>query len=110
MVDEVKLINLGKSGQRLELIKSLPSNIYQENEGDFFESAKVEGNGELENMADLEIRMIRPDEGLKLARCFYRVYGYTYGPNYVYFPERLKSLIESGRLVSAALLTSMEKL
>ncbi len=101
VVDEVKLINLGKSGQRLELIKSLPSNIYQENEGDFFGSAKVEENGELENMADLEIRMIRPDEGLNLARCFYRVYGYTYGPNYVYFPDRLKSLIESGRLVSA---------
>ena len=101
VVDEVKLINLGKSGQRLELIKSLPSKIYDERDGDLLESGQTEEDSRLENVEDLEIRMIRSDEGLKLARCFYRVYGYTYGPNYVYFPERLKSLIESGRLVSA---------
>lgn len=101
VVDEVKLVNLGKSGQRFELIKSLPYEIYQEPDSDLLKAVlTIEDNG-LENAADLEIRMIRSYEGLKLARCFYRVYGYTYGLNYVYVPDHLKALIESGRLVSA---------
>ncbi|MGC8602766.1 MAG: GNAT family N-acetyltransferase [Desulfomonilaceae bacterium] len=95
-IDRVNLINRGKSGQRIELIKKLPSKIYEvERVGDLLGNEATVGNSE-----EFEIRTIGPDEGLKLSRCFYRVYGYSYGPSYVYYPDRLKSLIESGRLVS----------
>ncbi len=106
-VDDVNLINLGKTGQRLELIKILPSSVYGE---DHFGDPGLDMPKDIsasEVPEDLEIRMIRPDEGLKLARCFYRVYGYTYGPSYVYFPDRLKSLIESGIIVSVGAFDSL---
>jgi len=50
--------------------------------------------------------LIKSSEGLKLSRCFFRVYGYTYGPGYVYDPELLKSLVEEGLLVSAVAIDS----
>lgn len=100
-VDEVRLVNLGKSGQRLELIRTLPTPIYEEATDESLPADTTTSVVPLDDYRNLEIRMIRPDEGLKLARCFYRVYGYSYGPNYVYYPDRLKSLIEEGLLVSA---------
>ncbi|MCL5125349.1 MAG: GNAT family N-acetyltransferase [Deltaproteobacteria bacterium] len=100
-IDRVNLINRGKEGQSLELIKILPTvmcdfELSEELSGNSTEKIPVLGHAE-----DLDIRMIRPDEGVRLARCFYRVYGYTYGPRYVYSPDLLNILIESGKLVSA---------
>lgn len=100
-VDEVRLVNLGKSGQRLELIKTLPTPIYKDTDVEEHPDETAKPPASLDDYRNLEIRMIRPDEGLKLARCFYRVYGYSYGPNYVYYPDRLKPLIEERLLVSA---------
>ncbi|MFH0957452.1 MAG: GNAT family N-acetyltransferase [Pseudomonadota bacterium] len=105
-IDSVQLINLGKSGQRLELSKyiaydKLPSITSRKPQ----ESRNLNAEGAEINQP-IEIRLINSSEGLKLSRCFYRVYGYTYGPSYVYEPGLLKSLVESGILVSAVAVDS----
>ena len=47
---------------------------------------------------------MRPDEGAALARCFYRVYGYSYG-EFLYYPEKVRELLESGLQTSLAAVT-----
>jgi len=63
-VDEVNLINLGKAGQKLELIKILPSRVYEENR--FVDSGRnMPKNISVSKVPEnIEISMIRPDEGL----------------------------------------------
>ncbi|MGC8660303.1 MAG: GNAT family N-acetyltransferase, partial [Desulfomonilaceae bacterium] len=100
-VDKVKLINRGKEGQSLQLVKRLPTG--RSDHQLVLDSPLKLSRANPDTLVDrdIEIRMIQPDEGLKLARCFYRVYGYTYGLGYVYSPDLLNVLIGSRRLFSA---------
>jgi GNAT superfamily N-acetyltransferase len=105
-IDNVRLINSGKSGQRFELSKLIPHH----SSGPFIsghtqQSENLKTNLS-ENQQPVEIRLIRSSEGLKLARLFYWVYGFTYGPNYVYNPEHLNRLVMDRRLVSAVAVDS----
>ena len=105
-IDHVRLINLGKSGQRLELSKVIPHFMLAPVNRETNRQAKNRETDESKNDRPLEIRLIKSSEGLNLSRCFFRVYGYTYGPGYVYDPELLKSLVEEGLLVSAVAIDS----
>ncbi len=100
VVDEVGLVNLGKVGQRFEFIKYLDRLNAEESQSCSTILSKAGGISAITNHEKIYVREVLPDEGLKVARCFYRVYGYTYGPGYVYFPDRLKAMIEAGNLVS----------
>ena len=100
VVDEVGLVNLGKVGQRFEFIKYLDRLNPEESQSCSAIPSKAGDISVITNHEKIYVREVLPDEGLKVARCFYRVYGYTYGPGYVYFPDRLKSMIEAGNLVS----------
>lgn len=100
-IDNFRLIKAGKTGQTFELSKLIPhysSGPVISGHTNRTENLKT---SLLKDQQPLEIRLIRSSEGLKLARLFYRVYGYTYGPNYVYDPQHLKYFVEHGALVSA---------
>ncbi len=96
--DEVRFINLGLQGKRMEFIKdfSQEKNLKAEGEArdDAGEAAEI-----VREDVPIAIRLMRPDEGAALARCLYRVYGYSY-VEYAYFPEKIRDLIESGLQVS----------
>jgi anti-sigma regulatory factor (Ser/Thr protein kinase) len=92
--DEVKFINLGKGGKRLEFIKNIPFGGAGEPL-----AASPPKDEILSQDMPIAIRLMRPDEGIALAQCFYRVYGYTYG-EFLYYPEKIKELIESGLQIS----------
>lgn len=100
-IDNVRLMNLGKSGQKLELSKFIPHARLSPGSTGEAENIPSTQAGMSQEDPQLNIRLIDPSEGIKLARCFFRVYGFTYGPNYVYNPEHLKTLIMDGRLISA---------
>src|SRR5918994_478335 len=100
--DEVRFINLGRGGNRVELIKHLPH-------GDVREELPEEVHHRV--VADpedtpLEIRMMRPEESVELARCVYRSYGYSYDWDYVYYPDRIRELQESGLMRSCVAVTA----
>jgi anti-sigma regulatory factor (Ser/Thr protein kinase)/GNAT superfamily N-acetyltransferase len=97
--DEVRFLNLGREGKRVELIKHLP---YQDI------SAYVSADEEvlspsvpaLPEDIPITVRRTEPADSMDLARCIYRCYGYTYTNDYIYYPDRVKELLESGLLLS----------
>jgi serine/threonine-protein kinase RsbW len=97
--DEVHFHNLGQHGKQVELIKHPPYKNVEEyiQEED---KAKALSQTVIPDYVPLEIRPMRPDEAYNLARCVYRSYGYTYIGEHIYYPERVKELIESGVQIS----------
>ncbi len=99
LVDEFKLINLGKEGKRTELIKYLPEKSIIECIGQ--EATNIPSSpAEAIPLQAPSIRMINPDDAAGLSRLAYRVYGFTYSSVF-YYPEKIRELIENGLLNSA---------
>jgi serine/threonine-protein kinase RsbW len=103
--DQVRFINLGRGGKRIEFIKNfMPAR-------DFFnigsEAAHPEGDGGeiAPQSVPISFRRLEENDLGPLARCMYEVYGYTY-KDVVYYPEKMKELIDSGLLFSAVGVTA----
>ena len=96
--DEVRFVNLGFQGKRIEFIKDFSQERSLKAEGEAHDDTGVPSEAVSEDVP-ITIRLMRPEEGVALARCLYRVYGYSYKES-VYFPERVRDLIESGIQVS----------
>ncbi|HEX7364099.1 MAG TPA: GNAT family N-acetyltransferase [Dehalococcoidia bacterium] len=97
--DEVHFLNLGRGGKRVELVKNLPYkdvDAYMSPE----EKNRAVSLPPAPEDSQITIRPMRPEDSIDLARCVYRCYGYTYANPDVYFPDRVKELLESGLLIS----------
>lgn len=103
--DEVRFVNLGRGGNRVELIKHLPHGDVRE-ELPEEEHHRVVAAPAAPEDAPLEIRMMRPEESVELSRCVYRSYGYSYDWDYVYYPDRIRELQEGGLMRSCVAVTS----
>jgi anti-sigma regulatory factor (Ser/Thr protein kinase)/GNAT superfamily N-acetyltransferase len=97
--DEIHFLNLGRQGKRVELVKNLP---YKDVEAYISEEEKnrTVPQEAVSKDISIKIRLMEPDDSIGLARCVYRCYGYTYANGDVYFPERVRELLESGLLIS----------
>ena len=102
--DEVRFINLGRGGNRVELIKHLSHTDVREHLPEAEHHRTVRAPAAPED-AQLEIRMMRPEESFELSRCVYRSYGYSYDWDYVYYPDRIRELQESGLMRSCVAVT-----
>ena len=102
--DEVRFMNLGRSGNRVELIKNLPRDDVRDGMPEE-EHHRTVGAPEAPGDALLEIRTMRPEESVELSRCVYRSYGYSYDWDYVYYPERIRELQEVGLMRSCVAVT-----
>jgi serine/threonine-protein kinase RsbW len=103
--DEVKFINLGRKGKRLELIKSLR---YKDVE-DYVSTDELEESKKMPQAAadePLTYVMMKSEEAVSLARCVYRSYGYSYPNDTIYFPEKRKELIDSGLIEACIVMNS----
>jgi GNAT superfamily N-acetyltransferase len=97
--DEIHFLNLGRGGKRVELVKNLPykdveAYISEEEKGRTLPLSPVPED------IPITIRLMKPDDSVGLARCVHRCYGYTYANADVYFPDRVRELLESGLLIS----------
>jgi serine/threonine-protein kinase RsbW len=97
--DEMRFINLGRGGNRVELIKHLPHADVREQFSEDEHHQTVRAAAAPED-TPVEIRMMRPEESFELSRCIYRSYGYSYLWDFVYYPERVRELQESGLMRS----------
>ena len=106
--DEIRFLNIGRGGKRVELIKNLS---YAE-----IEELKPAAGSEKKEAplapADekLTLRLMQPDDAVNMARCIYRSYGYTYGWEFIYLPEKVKELLTSGFLTSCIYLNSQNEI
>jgi GNAT superfamily N-acetyltransferase len=103
-VDEVRFINLGRGGNRVELVKHLPYADVREHLSVDEHHRTVRAPAAPED-TQLEIRMMQPEESPKLSRCVYRSYGYSYDWDHVYYPERIRELQENGLMRSCVAAT-----
>lgn len=95
--DEVDSKYLGKNGKEVILIKYLPFKPLKPSEKD----SKISEKADLAPSSEkIDIRLMRPNETVSLARCIYRVYGYTYPHEDIYYPQKFASLIKSGMVHS----------
>jgi anti-sigma regulatory factor (Ser/Thr protein kinase)/GNAT superfamily N-acetyltransferase len=103
-IDGMRFVNLGRGGNRVELIKDLPHPDVREDQEPHRESPAAAED------VPLDIRMMRPEESAELSRCVYRSYGYSYDWDYVYYPERIRELQESRLMRSCVAVTPEDEI
>jgi anti-sigma regulatory factor (Ser/Thr protein kinase) len=102
--DEIRFVNLGYRGNRVELAKHLPHTDVREHLSEDEHHQTVRAPAAPED-TPLEIRMMRPEESFELSRCVYRSYGYSYDWNDIYYPDRIQALQESSLMRSCVAVT-----
>lgn len=94
-LDAIFVENEGRKGQTLifevQLGEEALEKAFQVQEG----SRSLEVKDE-----EIDIRELRPGEETALSKLFYFVYGYRYINESMYYPEKIRSLIEKGDLIS----------
>jgi serine/threonine-protein kinase RsbW len=97
--DEVRFVNLGRDGNRVEIVRHLShADVREQLSGD--EHHEVANAPAVPEDVPLEVRTMRPEESFELSRCVYRSYGYSYDWDDIYYPERIKALQEGGLMRS----------
>ncbi|HBZ67969.1 MAG TPA: hypothetical protein DEO70_14135 [Bacteroidales bacterium] len=98
LADEFNIINLGREGKRLELVKYLTetsiADMPSRNEKKLIPEDEQEAATDIPTM-----RLVQPEDAVNLSRLAYRVYGYTYSSVF-YYPDKIRELIEDGLLMS----------
>src|SRR5215208_4669441 len=102
--DEIRFVNLGRGGNRVELVKHLPHADVREHPSENEHHRTVRAPAAPAD-TPLDIRMMRPEESFELSRCVYRSYGYSYDWNDIYYPDRIRELQESGLMHSCVAVT-----
>ena len=101
--DEIHFLSVGRHGNRIDIVKNLS---YQHIDDLFHDDEKIETD--LQVKADLDIplsfRLMKEDDSINVARCMYRSYGYSYGNDIVYYPEKMKEHLIHGVLQSCVVL------
>jgi serine/threonine-protein kinase RsbW len=102
--DETRFINLGRHGNRVELLKHLPHTDVRDHLPEDEHRRTLQANAVPEDIP-VEIRMMHPEESFELSRCVYRSYGYSYDWDYIYYPDRIRELQEQGVMISCVAVT-----
>ncbi len=96
VADEVNLLNLGRDGKCVELIKNLPVRNVCETLSEAERKEIDAADSTPFDKADLELRFMTPEDASAMARCVYRSYGYSYAADAIYYPDKIRERIESG--------------
>lgn len=103
-LDEIRLHNLGPEGKELVLIKHLKNkditDYYAACDLEPYEPS-AEPVALSADQSKCRVRRMKPDDAAEVSKTIYKTYGYTYPHDYVYYPEKIIALNESGRVFSA---------
>lgn len=98
-VDRAFWISHGHAGKELRLVKYRPQQDIRENPPEAHNAADP-FKAPLAPEQEYTVRCFQPEDALGIARCIYRVYGYSYMHQDCYFPDRVIRMNETGELVS----------
>jgi len=105
-LDEIRMHNLGPEGKELVLIKRLKN----KNITDYYAACDLEPYEPsappppVDLAADqikCRVRQMKPADAAEVSKAIYKTYGYTYPHDYVYYPDKIIALNESGRIFAA---------
>ncbi len=100
-VDEIFFHNLGREGKELHLVKHLPYRSVQDiNAASELERFPEPVKTEPIEKKPFSVRLIEPPEVYDVSKLFYRAYGYTYGIDTIYYPEKLAERHAEGTIIS----------
>lgn len=107
-VDEIVFHNLGREGKELHLIKHLPYksivDYHDLSQLEMFPEPtakrQIPGGGKI-----LQVQLMKPSEAFDVSKLFYRAYGYSYGIDSIYYPDRFSQLLRDGSIISAVTVT-----
>ncbi|MBI4402880.1 MAG: hypothetical protein HY537_01890 [Deltaproteobacteria bacterium] len=97
-MDRLSIENLGASGQRLVIEMNLGSMATQRSVEKLGLPEKTNGFDE----QNIELCELICGQEKKLTELFYFVYGYNYINEAIYYPEKIRAMWESGKLISIA--------
>ncbi len=112
-VDEIAFHNLGREGKELHLIKYLPvRNIteYEETSGMTLFTTQPQEKVTPTEKKGFTVRLMDPSESFEVSRLFYRAYGYSYGIDSIYYPDRFEELHRDGSIISVVTITEDNRL
>jgi len=103
-LDEIRLHNLGPEGKELVLIKHLKNKDIT----DYYAACDLEPYESTAapialsaDQSKCHVRRMKADDAAEVSKTIYKTYGYTYPRDYVYYPEQIIALNESGQVFSA---------
>ena len=108
LMDEVHFHNLGRDGKEVVLIK------YMRNASlaDYYDACELEpyaspvdATARFTSAVEITVRPMDASEAIEVSRCVYRAYGYSYGFEHLYYPQRIVELNKSGTLFSVVAVT-----
>jgi serine/threonine-protein kinase RsbW len=112
-LDEIRLHNLGPEGKELVLIKHLKNKDIT----DYYAACDLEPYEPRvapivlsADQSKCRVRRMKPDDAAEVSKTIYKTYGYTYPHNYVYYPEKIIALNESGQVCSAVAVAGDEEI
>ncbi|MFP4486187.1 MAG: ATP-binding protein [Campylobacterales bacterium] len=93
--DKVTWINHGSKGKEFKL-------SFKTSSEDIFSIVKNEDMQKSNNITleDIDIRVFKNSDAVKISRIIYRAYGYTYPNEDMYYPEKILELNRNGELIS----------
>lgn len=101
LMDRIEYHNLGVKGKETRLIKNFPAVLIAREGGEKTSSERDPVVQVKEDLGELEIRLMKPEEAIEVSRCFFEAYGYSYMNENIYYPERIAALNQSGDIISA---------
>ncbi len=94
--DAVHFSSLGRRGNRVEIVKRLP---YPHIEASIDPAQRAPADAPPPPLdIPITIRVMTPDDAIAVARCTYHCYGYTIPDEYLYYPDRLRQMLDGGLL------------
>ena len=110
-VDEFEFRNLGREGKEIHLIKFLPfksvTELHEASELERYETPTEKPQTPPEKKR-YEILPMELSQSLEVSRLFYRAYGYSYGIESIYYPDRFTKLHQDGTIVSVVTVADNE--
>ena len=103
LVDEVRMVRLGRQGKRLELLVKLPPG-----HSEHLQTAEAAAAAPLAD-EPIELRLACEEDAVAIARCVYRCYGRSYGSEYLYQPQKLLNLWQAGLVTSVVAVNSSQE-
>ncbi len=100
LMDDIRFVNKGWEGKELQLTKLLKVPSVET----YFSPEELQPhdpNIKPVPPVSYQCRLAGPADATEISRCIYKTYGYTYLSEYVYYPERIVAMNQTGEMVSA---------
>lgn len=91
-LDKMTFLNLGHEGKELQMLKFASAQRVDE------DTRSIAFHPESFKTEQLQVRNMTVEDALQVSRCFYDVFGYEYGNELVYYPQRLIDFNRAGLL------------